>query len=115
MKILVVDDSPSFAKMIMRFLQELGYSDVDTALSVREALNLTRENVYDLVFLDYYLPDGDGCDVGRNMMRRGVAKRVILISVSREISCEDFGVIEKPVSLESIRREIIAADNKGKN
>ncbi len=102
MRILVADDSPSFTKMMVNFLKNLGHSNVDCAYSIRDVKRLTSENSYDIVFLDYYLPDGKGCDIGREIMRLGRAKRVVLISVSGELPCEDMEILEKPVTLKDI-------------
>jgi len=60
--ILVVDDEKNIVKGIKFSLEQDGMT-VDTAYDGEEALNLVRENAYDLVILDIMLPKLEGTDV----------------------------------------------------
>lgn len=67
-RILVVDDSESVRKMMEVRLTKEGY-DVDFATTGEEALAMSRERTYDLIFLDVMLPGIDGYDVSRQLKR----------------------------------------------
>ncbi|MCR5107963.1 MAG: response regulator [Lachnospiraceae bacterium] len=59
--VLVVDDNLTNLMVAANLLKKYRIS-VTTALSGKEALALIRENDYDLIFLDYMMPDMDGVD-----------------------------------------------------
>ena len=58
-RILVVDDTEMNLTVIKSLLKETGIG-IDTALSGKEALQLTEENRYDVLFIDHMMPDMDG-------------------------------------------------------
>lgn len=58
-RILVVDDEPSFARLIRRVLDGHGF-DVDIAGSCADARTLAALHPYALLMVDLRLPDGDG-------------------------------------------------------
>jgi CheY-like chemotaxis protein len=62
MKILLVDDHVDSSRVISRMLQREGHS-VEAALNCREALDAFEAEWFDLIILDIWLPDGDGCDL----------------------------------------------------
>jgi two-component system response regulator VicR len=59
MKILVVDDEKSLVKGIKFNLENEGYQ-VDVEYDGEAAVNLARENAYDLIILDLMMPKKDG-------------------------------------------------------
>lgn len=61
-KVLVVDDEKLIVKGI-RFSLEQDGMEVDCAYDGEEALELARENEYDLILLDIMLPKHDGFEV----------------------------------------------------
>ena len=61
-KVLVVDDEKLIVKGI-RFSLEQDGMEVDCAYDGEEALNLARQNAYDMVLLDIMLPKMDGFEV----------------------------------------------------
>ncbi|MEQ9400726.1 MAG: response regulator [Longimicrobiales bacterium] len=56
-KALIVDDDPDVARTAQRVFARHGY-EVTTAGTVAEALDLSRRTNFDVVVLDYHLPDG---------------------------------------------------------
>ena len=61
MKILVVDDEQLLIKGIKFNLENEGYQ-VETAYDGRTALDLARNNSYDLIILDLMMPEIDGLE-----------------------------------------------------
>ncbi len=61
-KILVVEDNYGIAELIQDKLITEGY-DVSVVHSGKDALNILKEDVFDLVILDYSLPDMDGKEI----------------------------------------------------
>lgn len=61
-RILIVDDEEDLTLGYSKCLAKVGY-DVKTAHSGEEALEMLKEEIYDLVFLDIRLPKMDGMEV----------------------------------------------------
>ncbi|SES86852.1 Response regulator c-di-GMP phosphodiesterase, RpfG family, contains REC and HD-GYP domains [[Clostridium] aminophilum] len=59
--VLVVDDTPMNLMVFKNLLKRTGIR-IDTATGGDEALALTREKTYDLIFLDHMMPDKDGIE-----------------------------------------------------
>ena len=59
---------------------------MDNAGTVREALDLFRENAYDLLLLDVTLPDGTGFDICREVRRGSTVPIIFLTASDQEIS-----------------------------
>ena len=66
MKLLLLEDDPILSETLQLFLSKEGY-DVDTALSIKEAEELTFDNKYDLYLLDINLPQGNGIDLLKSL------------------------------------------------
>lgn len=62
MKILLLEDDQILSETLELFLSKAGY-EVDTALSMEEAEDLSFDNRYDLYLLDINLPKGDGLEL----------------------------------------------------
>ncbi len=62
MKLLLLEDDHILNETLHLFLSKEGY-DVDTALSIDEAEELTYHNQYDLYLLDINLPKGTGLEL----------------------------------------------------
>ena len=61
-KVLVVDDEKLIVKGI-RFSLEQDGMEVDCAYDGEEALNMAKQNAYDMILLDVMLPKMDGFEV----------------------------------------------------
>jgi two-component system chemotaxis sensor kinase CheA len=58
-KVLYVDDSSFYLKVVGRYLKDAGY-EIDVAKDGLEGLEKVRETVYDLLIVDYEMPNLDG-------------------------------------------------------
>lgn len=67
-KILIVDDNPENL-MVTRSLLKRTAVFVDTAASGEECVHKVRQNVYDLILLDYMMPQMDGIDTIRELKK----------------------------------------------
>jgi len=82
MRILLVEDEPSAARMLAKGLREQGYA-VDVAGDGEEAVYQQSINEYDVVILDVMLPRRDGFDVCRSIRSAG-SKVPILMLTARD-------------------------------
>jgi DNA-binding response OmpR family regulator len=86
MRILLVEDEPSAARMLAKGLREQGYA-VDVAPDGEEALYQQSINEYDLIILDCMLPRRDGFDVCRAI--RGEGSRVPILMLTARDAVDD--------------------------
>jgi diguanylate cyclase (GGDEF)-like protein/PAS domain S-box-containing protein len=66
MRLLLVDDSVSVRKTYQNLLNQHGFQ-VDLAESIADGFARARVGRYDLVVVDYYLPDGTGDELVRRL------------------------------------------------
>lgn len=85
MKLLVVEDQPSILDAISTHLRRHGFV-VDGALNLELARSYFRTSVYDGVFLDMALPDGNGLDFLKELRKGGLKIPVIVITAKDQIS-----------------------------
>ena len=79
MKILIADDEPHIVTALEFLLRQQGY-DVDVARNGEEALALAGSGAPDLVLLDVMMPLKSGYDVCREIRRRGLRTRILMLS-----------------------------------
>ncbi len=90
--VLVVDDEPTIAEVVARYLDRAGYR-TDVTGDGRRALEMVREEQPDLIVLDLMLPGLDGLEVMRriyNLDHRRVA--IILLTAKGEESDRVIGL-----------------------
>ena len=58
-RILIIEDEPTTREIVTYVLREHGYA-VDSVASAGAALTCLQSLTYDLVIVDWQLPDGDG-------------------------------------------------------
>lgn len=85
MKALVVEDDRKAARLLSRVLQEEGYV-VDVCASGFDAEQQASVIAYDLVVLDWMLPEGDGLGVCRALRRRGIAVPILMLTARGEVA-----------------------------
>lgn len=80
---LVVDDNEISNFVVANILESYGV-EVDIALSGKEAIKLFENNVYDIVFMDYIMPDMNGIDTtaGIRKMKNGKEQLIVGITAS---------------------------------
>lgn len=89
LRVLIVDDHPSFRALARALLLAEGYDVVGEAESGVAALRQARELEPDVVLLDVQLPDFDGFEVATRLTSQNGAHPVVVLCSSRDGS--DFG------------------------
>ncbi len=79
MRLMVVEDEPRMARMLQRGLAEEGHQ-VDVCATGEAALQQVLDVPYDVVVLDWGLPDMDGVSVLRQWRTRGLTTPVLLLT-----------------------------------
>jgi two-component system, OmpR family, response regulator ResD len=89
--ILVVDDEPTIAEVVARYLERAGY-ETRTAADGPSALAAVASSRPDLVVLDIMLPGLDGLEVMRTLHENGGRVPVILLTAKGEESDRILGL-----------------------
>ena len=89
LKVLVVDDDPVAVEMIAVRIPSLG-STVLRAFGGREAIDIARRELPDLIVLDLMMPEVNGFDVLAALDEHPDTARIpILVVTARQITAED--------------------------
>ncbi|HEY8379632.1 MAG TPA: response regulator, partial [Nannocystis sp.] len=118
--ILVVDDSATSRELLAHQLRQSGHN-VEVAGTASEALDLVRQQEFDVVLLDVLLPDSDGIAVLDELRESGALERLSVLMISAveettsvaaciERGAEDF--LPKPVSPAILRARVGACLEK---
>jgi DNA-binding response OmpR family regulator len=80
--VLVVDDEPTIAEVVARYLERAGY-ETRIATDGASALELAAAHRLDLVVLDLMLPRIDGLEVMRRLRERGRDRVAIILLTAK--------------------------------
>lgn len=78
-KILVIDDDPGMCSMMSRKIKSMGH-EIECAYTVKEGLGKTGETIFDVIFLDVSLPDGNGLELLPKIRKIAPETQVIIIT-----------------------------------
>ncbi len=110
--VLVVDDNRVNRMVAKRFLQKFG-CEVQEATDGLEALNILKEQEFDVVFMDCQMPNLDGLEATRLLRAREEERHTPIIAmtasalISERESCVEAGMdgfISKPVAAAEFKR-----------
>ncbi|HVN71409.1 MAG TPA: sigma-54 dependent transcriptional regulator [Desulfomonilia bacterium] len=103
-KILIIDDDNLVCSSIANVARSLGYEPA-TAFTLREGLQAIQKDLYDVVFLDVHMPDGNGIEMLPQISQNDGRPEVIVItaygdpeSVEAALSRGAWDYLEKPFS-----------------
>lgn len=120
MKLLVIEDQPTLARNIQRYLQlEDGYI-IDVAFDGRSALVKALHEEYDCIICDVMLPEVDGFTVCRKIREKEISTPIIMLTsltdTEQKIEGLDAGAddyITKPFELRELSARIRAHLRRG--
>jgi two-component system, OmpR family, response regulator len=84
-KLLVIEDDPKLARLLTRVLQEEGYV-VDGCSKGEPGLRQATSGLYDLIVLDWMLPDLDGLSLCRRLRELGTSLPILMLTSRSELS-----------------------------
>jgi len=113
-RLLIVDDDPELLHFLRTELEFEGYS-CSEAGSGQQALGLIRNESWDLLLLDWSLPDFSGVEVCRRLRQANLATPVLMLTarddVRERVEALDSGAddyLTKPFSLEELLARVRA-------
>lgn len=84
LNVLVVDDSHTARKHIMRVLNNMGIEQITTAENGAQALELVAKHYFDLIVTDYNMPQMDGAELVEHVRHGSAQASIPIIMVSSE-------------------------------
>lgn len=121
MKVLIIDDDPTFLMMLKNFLTKKDFI-TRTGISANDALQILKKENFDIILLDFKLPDKSGLDLLKDIKKLNYQAPVILMTSYADIKMAvqaikqgAYDYISKPVKTEELLNIIHKAlDNTAK-
>ena len=118
--ILAVDDDKTMLVFIKNTLMKHGY-EVTCVSGGKEAIEILKEQTFDCVILDFYMPEKDGLDVVGSMYSRKDRTPTIVftnkIEPHHEAGVQGFGIVrevlKKPCPAEKLLEAVGWSVNDG--
>ena len=118
MKVLVVEDDPDIASLLMRNFEAEDMNAIHAA-SGEAALENVRHNHFDVIILDVMLPGCSGLDVCRNLRNQDHAATIIMLSARDAVNDRVDGLsagaddyVVKPFAFEELLARITAQQRR---
>ncbi len=113
-RVLIVEDDQKLARLLERILEEEGYA-VDRAKSGVDAVARVRASEYDLMLLDWMIPELDGIQVCRQVRRSGSDVPILMLTARDAVQERVLGLdagaddyLVKPFEIEELVARIHA-------
>jgi DNA-binding NtrC family response regulator len=114
-RILIIDDDEGLVHFLSRFFQRKGY-EVTVCLTGQDALKAITEDDFDLILMDYKMPDLNGLDMLSEIRRIELKTPVILMTAygTTELAIETmkrgaYDYLTKPFDREDLSRIVTEA------
>ncbi len=119
LKILVVDDDQDFAESLSEILDQKNH-DVTACFKPIEALEIFKNQKFDIAFLDVKMPKMNGVELFLKMKGIQSCAKVVLMTgysmqslLDQAIENNIFGIIHKPLNMQTITDYLNKAKNIG--
>lgn len=123
-KILIIEDDSTFSQVLEGFLTKHGH-EAYVVNDVKKTFKITEQQSFDLLLIDYRLPDGTGLDILSHLLEKGMLQPVIIMTsfndvrtAVKSIQLGAFDYITKPVNpdeLLMIIKNALGKKEKGKS
>jgi DNA-binding response OmpR family regulator len=82
--VLIVEDDAKLAKLLAKVFREEG-DEPTVCVRAAEAKRLAEAGEYDVIILDWMLPDGDGPGLCQGLRRAGVTTPILMLTARGEV------------------------------
>lgn len=112
-KVLVVDDSGTMRKIIIRALNSVGFNDIVEAADGSEGLHAFKQHSFGLVMTDWNMPNKSGIDLTADIRATGSAVPIFMVTTEGEkgrvLEAIKAGITDymvKPFSADALRDKL---------
>ena len=107
-RVLIIDDDPAFCTLLRNFLTKNNY-ETQEAYSAKEGIRAVYDQTFDIILIDYRLPDMDGLELLKNIKKRYFHLPVIIMTnyanIKTAVKAMQLGAFEyvtKPINPDEI-------------
>lgn len=87
LSVLVIDDERDLLDLVRNFLERYGDMKIETTISTKEALTKVGKTEYDVIVVDYYMPEITGIDFLKILRAKGDSTPIIIFTgIGREVA-----------------------------
>ncbi|WP_375724823.1 response regulator transcription factor [Arcobacter sp. KX21116] len=119
MKILIIEDDENILSLLERGLNEEGHV-IQSAIDGEDGEYLATENNYDIIILDWMLPNKNGLTILENIRKKSITTPVLMLTAKSEIIDKVKGLksgaddyLAKPFDYEELLARIEALYRRG--
>ncbi len=112
-KVLVVDDSGTMRKIIIRALNSVGFTDIVEAGDGNEGLAALQQESFHLVMTDWNMPNKTGLEMTREIRASGSTVPIFMVTTegekTRVLEAITAGITDylvKPFTTETLREKL---------
>ncbi len=116
--VLLVDDEEEYTELLSERMEARGYK-VDVANSGPNAINEVKDKAYDAIVLDLSMPEMDGIETLKNIMKQNPDLQIIFLTghatLEKGIEAVKLGAmdfLEKPVDIDKLLEKVNEASTK---
>jgi len=113
--VLIIDDDELICDALVSVVKRIGH-DAAYALTIKDGLDKASMHVFDVVFLDVRLPDGNGLSALSELRRTASAPEVIIITAEGDPDGAELAIksgawdyLEKPASIDQMTLPLVRA------
>ena len=113
--ILIVDDSKMQLVMIEKILRDLGYKNIEPALSCDDAIKILESKKIDLILSDWHMPGKTGMDLLKHVRAKKESASIPFVMVTTEHNKSNIfqaakaglqNYVFKPVSKDVLKKKL---------
>ena len=116
--VLIVDDNKDSIQYLQNTIQSRGHH-VDVVTEPVRCVTLCQNIQYDILFIDYHMPNLDGDDIIKIVKSNGTQSKVFVITGDKSKDCIDAfkdididGIVFKPISIDTVHLLINYLENR---
>jgi DNA-binding response OmpR family regulator len=92
MNILLAEDDPSLGNLIVYMLKKKGPYKVDLVINGEDAYYYATSGNYDILILDWMMPNGDGIEVCRRLRKQGYSGAILILTAKDTVEDRIYGL-----------------------
>ncbi len=119
--IYIADDHIMVAQGISSLLQQLGYNNIRIFTNGEEVIKACRSKIPDWIFLDIYMPEGDGISTLKKLRENDYKMRIVMLSMTADKKYIDTSMehganayLHKSCDAHEISKAMMSIENKNK-
>ena len=94
-KILVAEDYTTMVRIVMKFLEQMGFQSIYTASDGEEALELTKRHNFDLIISDWNMEPMTGLELLKRIRQNEKTKHIPFIMCTAEAKPDNVQAAQK--------------------